>query len=217
VCYAGLINLDEAGEMAFVYHRERLNTAVTRSKKKTILLCDPRVLNPTMAVCETAEQQAGFELLARIHRSCAQRQRPGWVLVQAPPIGEEHLVDADIMDDELVIVGVPTADEGGSVGAGVGDATGIVAAGALAATLDPADDSSSVRPSPKKKARLSPLASQPPAAMLVDTDKPRAIGTQASVFSAGGAGGSQVGAYVLSVDQEDEEDEESEREEGRMG
>mgnify|MGYP001319363062 CR=1 FL=1 len=53
-----------------MYHRERLNTAVTRAKKKCVLLCAQAVLDPTLAVCETPERQEGFELLRSITMHC---------------------------------------------------------------------------------------------------------------------------------------------------
>ena len=62
VCYAGF-DFNEPSELDFAYQRERLNTGVSRAKKKCILLVDPKVLNPAIAVCETAERQAGYELL----------------------------------------------------------------------------------------------------------------------------------------------------------
>ena len=46
VCYGGgLGDLDESHELDFVYMRERINTALTRAKKKAILLCTPAVLH----------------------------------------------------------------------------------------------------------------------------------------------------------------------------
>ena len=44
VCYGGLTGLDERTELEFVYNRQRLNTAVSRARKKTILLCHQAVL-----------------------------------------------------------------------------------------------------------------------------------------------------------------------------
>ncbi|EOD23429.1 hypothetical protein EMIHUDRAFT_458027 [Emiliania huxleyi CCMP1516] len=57
-CYAGL-DLDERNELGFAYSRERLNVAVSRAKKKCVLLCSP-----------AAEMRAGLELLRRISEAC---------------------------------------------------------------------------------------------------------------------------------------------------
>jgi hypothetical protein len=79
VCYGGLVELEEAGELDFAYSRERLNTAITRAKKKCVLVCSREVLEPTLAACETAERQTGFELLRRISAHCPQIAAHGCV------------------------------------------------------------------------------------------------------------------------------------------
>ena len=54
-------------------------SAVSRAKKKCVLLVEPRVLEPEIAVCETAERQAGYELLYRIHKACSKPNSEGWI------------------------------------------------------------------------------------------------------------------------------------------
>jgi len=93
VCYGGLVDLDEPGELDFAYSRERLNTAITRAKKKCVLVCSLEVLEPTLAACETAERQTGFELLRRISVHCPQVADHGCVRLRqgatAPPAAPE--------------------------------------------------------------------------------------------------------------------------------
>ena len=76
VCYGGLVELDSPAELDFVYGRERLNVAVTRARKKTILISSAEVLRPSLAACATAERAAGFELLGRIAAHCCIRPQP---------------------------------------------------------------------------------------------------------------------------------------------
>ena len=75
------LDLDERNELGFAYSRERLNVAVSRAKKKCVLLCSPAVLHPPMAVIESAETRAGFELMQRICDACVEAptaaERPG--------------------------------------------------------------------------------------------------------------------------------------------
>lgn len=70
VCYGGMVELEEAGELDFTYSRERINTAVTRAKKKCILVCAVEVLQPSLAACDTPERQSGYELLRSISDHC---------------------------------------------------------------------------------------------------------------------------------------------------
>lgn len=86
VCYGGLVDLEEAGELDFAYSRERLNTAITRAKKKCILVCSMEVLEPTLAACETAERQTGFELLRRISAHCPRVPDHGCVRLRQGPM-----------------------------------------------------------------------------------------------------------------------------------
>ena len=97
VCYAGF-DFNEPSELDFVYQRERLNTGVSRAKKKCILLVDPKVLNPAIAVCETAERQAGYELLRRIKLSCEEghplHTDNGWIRLPRPANANAAPLDA---------------------------------------------------------------------------------------------------------------------------
>ena len=66
---AGL-NLEDAKELGFAYSYERLNVAVSRAKRKCVMLCYRSVLQPSMAVVATPETRAGFELVQRIAEAC---------------------------------------------------------------------------------------------------------------------------------------------------
>ena len=76
VCYASMVTFDTPGDLDFAFDRQRLNTAVTRAKKKCILLCSECLLDPPMAACETAERQDGWDLFQCIARHCCPSPRP---------------------------------------------------------------------------------------------------------------------------------------------
>ena len=96
VCYGGgLGDLDEAHELDFVYTRERINTALTRARKKAILICSPAVLNPSLAVTENAAREAGFELLRCLSARCRASTEADSTRLAHPPLdgAEEEETD----------------------------------------------------------------------------------------------------------------------------
>jgi len=73
VCYGGLSPADEAKELDFVYERARLNTAVTRAKKKCVLLCAKEVNQACQRICllrRLPSKAAGHAALALWALAC---------------------------------------------------------------------------------------------------------------------------------------------------
>ena len=70
VCYAAFDSFDSTTELDFVYSAERINTAITRARKKCIVLCSPAVLAPSLKVVETGPRERGFTLLRHLAAHC---------------------------------------------------------------------------------------------------------------------------------------------------
>ena len=84
VCYGFLEQAEIENEMEFLYSRNRLVVALSRAKKKVVMLVGDEMLVPSLAVFETAERQQGFALLQELEQSCRTKKALQEVQVPLP-------------------------------------------------------------------------------------------------------------------------------------
>ena len=118
VCYGFLEQAEIENEMEFLYSRNRLVVALSRAKKKVVMLVGDEMLVPSLAVFETAERQQGFALLQELEQSCRTKRALQEVQVPLSPA----VSDVDAVGNSLQDIPMPflsdDIDGGGAASGG---------------------------------------------------------------------------------------------------
>ena len=92
-CFAGfdLLGDDDGVELDFVYEASRAVVATTRAKRKLVVICTPRLFDPTLHVYNTERRCEAFRLLRNVREYVASRGRVvrRGLLGAAPPPADE--------------------------------------------------------------------------------------------------------------------------------